>query len=62
MNDPHVAFFLKRNPGHGDGDELVCLTELSDDNLTRAGRRMVAPVINPRLHSPLEVHEVVAAS
>lgn len=40
--DPHVAFFLSRNPGHADGDELVCLTELTDSNLTPAGRRMVA--------------------
>ncbi len=39
--DPHVAFFLKANPGHARGDELVCLTELSDENLTPAGRRMV---------------------
>jgi hypothetical protein len=41
--DPHVAFFLSQNPGHADGDELVCLTELSDENLTRAGRRMLEP-------------------
>jgi hypothetical protein len=41
LNDPHIAFFLKRNPRHADGDELVCLTELSPGNLTRAGRRMV---------------------
>ena len=41
--DPHVAFFLARNPGHAAGDELVCLTELSAANLTPAGRRMVAP-------------------
>ena len=40
-NDPHVQFFLERNPGHGAGDELVCLTRLSDDNLTAAGARMV---------------------
>ena len=39
--DAHVAFFLERNPGHAAGDELVCLTELSDDNLTAAGRRVV---------------------
>jgi hypothetical protein len=39
--DPHVAFFLDRNPGHEQGDELVCLTELDDGNLTPAGRRMV---------------------
>jgi Acetyltransferase (GNAT) domain len=41
--DPHIAFFLATNPGHVRGDELVCLTELSDENLTRAGRRMIEP-------------------
>ena len=40
-NDPHVRFFLDRNPGHAAGDELVCLTELGDANLTAAGVRMV---------------------
>ncbi|MBK6455888.1 MAG: hypothetical protein IPF87_07395 [Gemmatimonadetes bacterium] len=40
-DDPHVRFFLARNAGHASGDELVCLTELSDDNLTAAGVRMV---------------------
>lgn len=39
--DAHVAFFLAANAGHADGDELVCLTELSDENLTAAGRRVV---------------------
>jgi hypothetical protein len=38
--DPHVAFFLARNPGWERGDELVCLTEIADDNLTAAGWRM----------------------
>ncbi len=41
--DPHVAFFLLRNPGHARGDELVCLTELCPENLTAAGRRMTIP-------------------
>jgi hypothetical protein len=41
QTDPHVAFFDQANPGHGYGDELVCLTELSEANLTRAGWRMV---------------------
>lgn len=40
-NDGHVGFFHRQNPGHGEGDELVCYTDLSDDNLTRAGARMV---------------------
>ena len=39
--DPHVAFFLETNPGCVLGDELVCLAELGEENLTRAGWRMV---------------------
>ncbi len=42
-HDPHVRFFESRNPGHAEGDELVCLTELCPDNLTAAGRRMTTP-------------------
>ncbi|HSH74365.1 MAG TPA: hypothetical protein VLA09_01580, partial [Longimicrobiales bacterium] len=38
--DPHVAFFATANPGHEAGDELVCLTELAESNLTPAGVRM----------------------
>jgi hypothetical protein len=44
--DSHTAFFLKRNPGHAGGDELVCLTELSPENLTAAGRRMMPSISN----------------
>ena len=40
LADPHVAFFLERNPGWIRGDELVCLTEIAEGNLTPAGRRM----------------------
>ncbi len=40
LRNPHVAFFAQRNPGHGNGDELVCITELGPGNLTPAGRRM----------------------
>lgn len=41
--DPHVAFFLEANPGWMRGDELVCVTELAEENLTPAGRRMWRP-------------------
>jgi len=51
-HDPHIAFFLANNPGHVCGEELVCLTELCDANLTRAGRRM----IEPRHHESLCGH------
>jgi hypothetical protein len=40
--DPHIAFFLEKNPGYESGDELVCITEITEANLTQAGRRMVA--------------------
>ncbi len=40
-HDPHIAFFLRSNPGHAAGDELVCLTEIAEHNLTRAGQRMI---------------------
>ena len=44
---PHAAlasrleahFFLERNPGHADGDELCCLTELVPANLRSHARR-----------------------
>lgn len=45
LRDPHVAYFAEANPGHVDGDELVCVTELVPSNLTPAGRRMVGPEI-----------------
>jgi hypothetical protein len=38
--DAHVAFFLERNPGYVQGDELVCLTSIREHNLTAAGRRI----------------------
>ena len=42
--DEHVAFFLEQNPGFANGDELVCLTKISGDNLTAAGRRIARSV------------------
>lgn len=39
--DPHVRFFLERNPGHAAGDELVSLASLAHGNLTPAGLRML---------------------
>ncbi len=40
LKDPHIAYFAERNPGHVDGDELLCFAELSEDKLTRLGKRM----------------------
>jgi hypothetical protein len=48
LADPHVAFFQAANPGHARGDELACITELTLDNLTPAGRRMLGLRAHPR--------------
>ncbi|MEO0768616.1 MAG: hypothetical protein AAFY72_04155 [Cyanobacteria bacterium J06649_4] len=40
LRNPHVKFFAENNPGAAQGDELVCLTEVSENNLTKAGQRM----------------------
>ena len=40
-HSPGAQLFYALNAGHEEGDELVCLCELSDANLTAAGRRMV---------------------
>lgn len=50
LKDSHISFFNTKNPGHLLGDELLCLTEIAEANLTPAGRRMwFAQVKNPRL-------------
>lgn len=40
LADPNVAFFAERNPGHLQGDELLCFAELAESKLTRLGKRM----------------------
>jgi hypothetical protein len=40
-HNPHVAFFLERNPGHRQGDELLCVADLDPDNLRPVVRREV---------------------
>jgi hypothetical protein len=47
--DPHISYFLRRNPGYVRGDELVCLTRIDAGNLTAAGRRMARPATKPRI-------------
>lgn len=38
---PHIAFFAERNPGHVDGEELVCLVEIRGWDVLRALGRSV---------------------
>jgi hypothetical protein len=40
LSDPHIQFFEQQNPGADNGDELVCLTEICEANLTAAGHRI----------------------
>ena len=40
FKNPHIRFFATQNPGYLQGDELVCLTEICQENLTKAGKRM----------------------
>lgn len=37
---PAVRYFLERNPGYRNGDELVCLCRLAEDNLKPFARRI----------------------
>ena len=39
-DDPRVKFFLERNPGFAKGDELVCLTEVSEANTKGLAKRL----------------------
>ncbi len=41
LKNPHVRYFLERNPHYVMGIELVCITRISEDNMTRAGLKFV---------------------
>lgn len=47
--DPHIAFFLERNPGYQRGDELCCLAPLTLSNFSRAAKRLMATSAFERL-------------
>lgn len=42
LHDPHVRFFVERNPGYADGDELCCIAPLTRANFTAAAYRVIA--------------------
>ena len=41
LRDPHIRFFMERNPGHHRGDELCCIAPLSRENFTAAASRQL---------------------
>ena len=43
---PEVRYFLERNPGYVHGHELVCLTELHENNLRPLARRLFIQGMN----------------
>jgi len=43
LADPHVRFFVERNSGHFQGDELCCLAPLTRANFTPAAFRVIGP-------------------
>jgi hypothetical protein len=42
LRDPHVQFFLKRNPGYASGHELACLAEISPSNMKLFAGRILS--------------------
>ncbi len=42
LRNPHVSFFVEKNPGYIHGDELACIAELSNDNLKTIFFRIVS--------------------
>jgi hypothetical protein len=44
LRNPHVRFFVERNPGYRRGDELVCITEFSIENNRGLARSAFAPL------------------
>jgi hypothetical protein len=41
LKDPHVAYFVKANPGHVLGDELCCLAPITHENFKRGAYRVI---------------------
>ncbi len=42
LDDPHVTFFLERNPHFDTGDELACIADISRSNLGPTCHRLAA--------------------
>ena len=44
LKNKNIKFFLGKNPNYQKGDELVCLAEISFDNLTNLGKRVLKEI------------------
>jgi len=50
LRNPHIRYFLERNPGYAEGHELACLAEISSANMRSYAARTVhreSSVIQP---------------
>ena len=45
LKNKNVQFFLEKNPDYKKGDELVCLAEISFENLTNLGKRVLKEIL-----------------
>jgi hypothetical protein len=43
--DPHVRFFLERNPAYCHGDELACIADVARENLNRCAWRAIKSTV-----------------
>jgi hypothetical protein len=43
-SDPHLAYFSRANPGHAEGDMLLCLCPLTLSNWLSLARRALARI------------------
>jgi len=63
LMNPHVSFFVQANPGHVDGDELVCLARFDEENLkpflVRAIRKWESPILG---NDPVRARAATAAA
>ena len=41
LRNPHVQFFIEKNSGHAQGDELCCIAPLTRENFTSAAYRVI---------------------
>lgn len=48
LQDPHIRFFVEKNPDHAHGDELCCIAPLTRENFTTAAYRVIGstPVLS----------------
>ena len=44
LKNKNIQFFLEKNPNYKKGDELVCLAEISFENLTNLGKRVLKEI------------------